>query len=452
MSLALFLKSATTGRLSVSADSRYLLDSDGNPFFLVGDAAWAMFGQLTTAEAATYLSTRAGQGYNAILASAPEKYFCLNAPNNRANVAPYSTPGDFSTPNETYWATVDTMIASAGSNGIVVFMCVPYLGYGGGVEGWWATLTNETNTQAVCFAYGQFLGNRYKTTPNIVWVLGGDYTWDASSEGETRLHKIGEGIRDSGDTHLITTHMSRNSLSTGRAAMLDLIQINGSYRANDTWLTSLGWEYSGPLPCFLIEDYYVGENSTTAKEARTERWNAVLSGSITGAFQGHGTVWAFNDTALSWDGSGTGGDWQDAILESDATDFGRMAAFLRTLSWWLLLPSNETPMRRLIPSSNGDPTVGATAYISAACASNGTLLLAHAPYTGSSTATQTFTVDCRDMAGNSRGRWWNPVAGTFSNVTDGSYDIANTEAAYSVTTPGANGGSANDWVLILETA
>ena len=60
-------------------------------------------------------------------------------------------------------------------------------GYGGGTEGWWAELTNGTNTQAACYAFGQYLGNRYASRSNIVWVFGGDFVPPANSEGETRL-------------------------------------------------------------------------------------------------------------------------------------------------------------------------------------------------------------------------------------------------------------------------
>ena len=54
------------------------------------------------------------------------------------------------------------------------------------------------------YAYGKFLGERYKDAPNIVWVLGGDWPagpqieiWDAMAQG-----------LDEGDsaTHLITYH------------------------------------------------------------------------------------------------------------------------------------------------------------------------------------------------------------------------------------------------------
>lgn len=41
--------------LEVSSNSHYLVDSDGNPFFWIGDTRWAMFQQLRHGEVDQYL-------------------------------------------------------------------------------------------------------------------------------------------------------------------------------------------------------------------------------------------------------------------------------------------------------------------------------------------------------------------------------------------------------------
>ena len=56
---------------------------------------------------------------------------------------------------------------------MLVVLTVSYFGYDNGAQdGWWRTMTNAANTQAVSFAFGQYLGNRYKNVPNIIWEAG----------------------------------------------------------------------------------------------------------------------------------------------------------------------------------------------------------------------------------------------------------------------------------------
>src|SRR5690606_38242971 len=46
---------------------RHLVDAEGKPFFLHGDAAWSLIAQLNDDDAATYLEDRRARGFNAVL-------------------------------------------------------------------------------------------------------------------------------------------------------------------------------------------------------------------------------------------------------------------------------------------------------------------------------------------------------------------------------------------------
>jgi hypothetical protein len=74
--------------LRLVSGKRYLVDANSHPFFLNGDAAWSLIGQLTREEADLYLEDRRSRGFNTILMSLLEHPFSTNAPGNA-----YGGPG-----------------------------------------------------------------------------------------------------------------------------------------------------------------------------------------------------------------------------------------------------------------------------------------------------------------------------------------------------------------------
>ena len=54
------------GRLSVSANSRFLCHADSTPFFWLGDTGWLLPQRLDRDEAAFYLRRAAAAGYNVV--------------------------------------------------------------------------------------------------------------------------------------------------------------------------------------------------------------------------------------------------------------------------------------------------------------------------------------------------------------------------------------------------
>ena len=55
-------------RLQVSGNHRFLVTTDGRPFFWLGDTAWELFHRLDREEAERYLQNRASKGYTVIQA------------------------------------------------------------------------------------------------------------------------------------------------------------------------------------------------------------------------------------------------------------------------------------------------------------------------------------------------------------------------------------------------
>ena len=94
-------------------------------------------------------------------------------------------------PNEQYFLFVDSVIQLAASKGLFMGLLPTW---GDKVDRQWGegpVIFNEENA----FLYGKWLGNRYKETPNIIWILGGDRgckgneaVWHAMARGQ-RLGK-----------------------------------------------------------------------------------------------------------------------------------------------------------------------------------------------------------------------------------------------------------------------
>jgi uncharacterized protein DUF4038 len=191
--------------LKISKNGKYLVDQNGRPFRIQGDSA---------------------QSVNVNLIEAK---FALHAPANRNGDAPFIKPGDFSTPNEAYFAFADSIIDLAASKGMLVSLAAMYLGFHGGDEGWWKALTDGVNTQTVCYSFGLYVGKRYKNRKNIFWVIGGDYLPPEGSEGELRLRKFVEGIRDGGAKQLWAGDWSAPCISTTEKAFAPLMDLNAVY-------------------------------------------------------------------------------------------------------------------------------------------------------------------------------------------------------------------------------
>jgi hypothetical protein len=190
------------------------------------------------------------------------------------------------------------------------------------------------------------------------------------------------------------------------------------------------------LPAFLKETSYEHSPFSPGDPAsvRKAQWWAVLSGGTTGLLYGNEEIWPFVD-----------GTWQSALQDPGALDMARMASFLSSIAWQKLVPSELSGVRQLVTSANGTQSGEPDNYVAAAEANDGTLLVAYVPPYES--GSQTVTFDLQSMAGTTRARFWDPTsaqytyAGRFGNGP-----------STTLTTPGANAGGANDWLVVFDLA
>jgi hypothetical protein len=417
--------------LKMSADGRSLVDQNGALFLFQGEAAWGLVAATTSAEADQYLANRQQKGFNAIIVRLIEHKFAANPPANAAGQAPFTTPGDFSTPNEAYFAHADSVIQDAASKGILVLLCPAYIGYQGGDEGWYAEMTANGTTKLR--NYGRWLGARYKSFPNILWVDAGDY--DPPTPDLVRA--VALGILDNDTVHFHTAHCGRGNSAADCFGSESWLSVNASYTSFITYdkvLTDYGRVPFRPF--FLLDAQYENENGATPDALRAQAYWAILSGAQGQDF-GNNPIWHFDGPGLYSAPYG----WQTAMDAQGSREMPLVTALFAQRRWHELVPDKSHAV-----VTGGYGSYGGTDYVTAGRTPDGKLVMAYVPSNG--TATRTLTVDMSKLAGQAQARWYNPTSGAYTTVTGSPF--ANSGSRM-FTTPGNNGTGTSDWALVLET-
>jgi hypothetical protein len=186
--------------LKISENKRFFTDQGGKPFFWLADTGWLLFNRLTREEADRYLTDRQQKGFNVVQVMVVQALRTVNvygdsALTNRDLGMPKVTDGNVFENSEAYdyWDHVDYVVGKAAEKGIKIGM-VPI---------WGNAVKNGKTSAAQAKAYAQFLAQRYRDRPNIVWINGGDIQGDVVPE---IWEAIGSTLRTEDPNHLITFH------------------------------------------------------------------------------------------------------------------------------------------------------------------------------------------------------------------------------------------------------
>jgi hypothetical protein len=398
--------------LRVASDGRHLIDQAGTPFLIHGDTAWSLLTGLTKEDAEQYLVNRSRKGFNSIIVNLIEHKF--NGPVNRYNDAPFTTMGDFTTPNEKYFEHADWVIRKAGELGIQVFLAPIYLGYIGTDEGWMEeTLANGPEK---CRAWGRFVGARYRKFDNVVWLIGGDR--DPGNALES-INAVVAGIKQSGDRHLFTAHChpEHSPVEQYTGGWLD---VNTTYTYQIVHSRLLADYHRTPvMPFVLIESTYEGEHNASEVQIRRQAYWAVLCGA-TGQFLGNRPIWLFDN------------GWKSAMDASGSLDMARLRKLFMSRPWYDLVPDDR---HEVVVDGLGEFT--GLDYLAAARTKDESTMIAYLP------TARTITVDMGKLRGKFARAWWfEPHTGRSSRL--GEFPTAGKRRF----TPPAAG----DWVLVLDDA
>jgi hypothetical protein len=343
---------------------------------------------------------------------------------------------DLSKPNEAFFKRVDAAVAAAANAGVVVFLIPAETG------GFLDTL--RTNGVTAARNYGRFIGQRYGSSDNIVWMHGNDFqTWQTASD-DAVVQAVALGIRDVDTRHLQTTELnytvssSLDDAANWSSPAYPILGINLAYTYSPSYAEVYkDYNRTNFLPTALIEANYEGEelgdaaHVTNAHDVRTQYYWTNLAGGM-GSFYGNHDVWPLSSA------------WNTHMTDPGAAQMRYVLALFLPRAWQRLVPDQDnTVVVAGMGSYSETGNAQDNTYATTARADDGTLVMTYMP------SARAVTVDMTKLAGSATGRWYDPTNGTFTAITGSPF--ANTGMKTFTPASAKHADGYADWVLVLET-
>jgi len=453
----------STGQFMVlSADRTHLVNTFTNrPVFISGDTAQDLSVQLCNdSDVETYLANRAAKHMNAIwvwFIDIIQHDGKGGIQNDCSGNNPWNGGADFTGMNHAtaYWAHVDHVLQRSAAYGITVLAGTAFHGsFDNCSIPYFASM--EKTPDATLTAYGAFLGNRYKSYPNIIWLHGGDANASLCGSDVTKKEDaIARGIMSADPIHLMAVEATNNQWGEASATNWSSYTFGaGNPRG---WLT-LGTIYPKGLPArvfaeeiaqivaqnatetgatpfvpyFSIEDpyeYEPYEAPYTDEQLRQQGYTEILSGAHLGRLFGSSGIWPFGATCCQH-----GPSWKVNMDHPASFDQQRLGDLFRSREHWKMVADLGHTVVTAGFGSGANLTVTSRT-------SDGQTIIAYVP----SGNAATLTVDMSKITSGilQASCWWdNPASGSARFI--GSYASTGTR---SFTPP-----DSNDWVLVIDDA
>lgn len=457
------------GQLKVMADNpHYITYQDDTPFFWLADTGWEMLHRLSREEIKKYMDDRSEKGFNVIQTVIISEFIHMDKATNYYNDSIFinenpekpaiikgNNPGNDI--EYDFWDHVDFAVQTAAAKGLYLAL-VPSWGE-------WVIPRSEQplfNTNEQAYHYGWFLGNRYPSYQNVIWILGGDRQPNERPNGVELWRAMAEGIADAtngvsqqdGKADYTTTLMTHHSFDSSshwfhKDAWIDF-HTWGSYHAevNNTKAYTAAiadWNLPDPKPTINSEPCYEGHGINydvedngvfTSTDVRLAAYWSVFSG-CAGFTYGAQPIWQFTDAMRKKHSTRTFMYWQEALDLPGASQVGLLKKLMESRPM-----ANLTPDQSLIVSGQGDG-----AHYS--CAIRGK---AHA-FVYIPTGNRT-TVKMGVISGEKiKASWFNPrngeitAIGEFANKGEQSFEVP----GMSQQLTWLRSGRGCDWVLVLDS-
>jgi hypothetical protein len=437
--------------LKASVNHRYLVDQNGTPVFLFGDSsAQTFFSNLSVADGTSVMADRASYGFNALWAHV---IIGDNQLYGRSNLSTYDgivpftgtlSGGqyDLNKPNSAYFSRIDSMVNAAAAQNMVVFLDV--------LENYSEMSIFEANGNSVVYAYGQYLGNRYKSFPNIVWMAGNDFQSWTNGTDNSLAQSVMQGILSVDSNHLMTSELNYFISGSSDDTLLGpLCSIDAAYTYYPTYGEVLAQYNAGTTtPVIMEEGFYENNNygtppnSLNALGFRKQAYWTALWGGLGGFFHGNQS-----ELPLTTPISG----WQSSLNTTTATQMKYFASFINSSNWWLLAPDQT---HALVTAGYGTATgvetgggqgsgrIDTDNFVTTSFASDGSFSLSYLP------VNTTLMVAMSKFAGSVTARWFDPTNNTYAAISGSPFANSGTHTFVS---PGNNSAGDPDWVLVLQT-
>ena len=431
--------------LSASANHRYLVDASGQPFLLIADSAWSLPANLNMTDAATFLHSRATNGFNAVMFGAVVSAYIGGSSSLTAQDGTPAFTGtangqfDMATVNPAYFIEVSNLVYMCQTNGLIAIMDPLETGA--------LVPMAQANGQAKCLAYGQWLGTFFGGFTNIIWMSGNDYGYNDPNIAamDSVMTNIAYGIKTTVPNQIQSIETAWEPPANWSSGYEDnnwhpLISYAQAYAFSPTYQPVYAGYSSNALPVVLGEGHYedesVGSNPTNTDDGtplvlRKQEWWTITAGGK-GQFYGNHYTWTFTS------------GWQGQLVTEATTELNYWRQFCASNSWWTWAPDTS---HSVVTAGYGSPSdvglVSTNDYVTTASNPNGTMVVAYLPNN------DTITVNLAQMAGTVTAQWYDPTANSYSPVSGSPF--ANT-STHNFTPPGNNSQGSPDWVLLLTAA
>jgi hypothetical protein len=416
--------------LKVSANRRYLLDQNNQPFLIAGESPQALMVNLSEEEAEMFFANRRSHGFNTVWINLLCKPYTGGRPDGSTvdRILPFTKPDDLSAPNEDYFERCDHMLRLAAQHGLLV-MLDP-------IETGDFLKVMVQNGPAKCREYGRYLGSRYQGFDNLLWFHGNDYQNWRDPTNDAAVTAVAYGIKEKDPRHLHTIELDYEiSGSLDDPNWAPIISLCASYTYYPVYAQVLkDYNRSNFVPVCLIESDYEFERDSIPVTLRRQEYWANLSGA-TGQLYGNGFTWPFKL------------GWKTNLDTPGAIQMAYVKALFERYPWFELIPDQT---HQVVTAGYGTfdavPTEGnhfnmTSDYVTAGRTPDGSLVMAYMP------TFRPVTVDLKKMSGPVTARWYDPSCGRYSGI-EGS-PFANT-AKHVFIPPRHNADGDDDWVLVLE--
>ncbi|MBR3401215.1 MAG: DUF4038 domain-containing protein [Parasporobacterium sp.] len=457
-------------RIRVSENGRYLETVSGKPLIWIADTAWTLPQRMKWDDAEYYMQTRKRQGFTVlqICALDPERDVKMRNPAGE----PALFDNDLSRPNEAYFHYLDQILDMAQSYGFYVLL-LPVWGQLVTGDDWGGGVFEKIMTEENAYEYGHYIGNRYKSRPNLLWCLGGDRqpihkdvdyrpVWRKLAEGLAKGitgQDLQAQVPDPLWQDLMITYHSCHEMETGECstmsywtdeeAWISFIMLQSGHGLNiKNWeIVKKEYDRGKPLPVWDGEPAY--EDMSTSWPitpetkfhgpdiVRKRAYWSLLAGAF-GYTYGHANVWCMISEKERNQVMRT--DWYEAVHSEASGQIAFLRSFLEDLEAYNSIPCQEVLEKR---TESCEQQHRQAAYVL-----QGEALAVY--YTGS--AQESLCLEGFAPAGTTLYGWWyNPRDGKFytakgAETTDPFYSEVPSGRLH-VTTPQEE--PEEDWILLL---
>jgi hypothetical protein len=305
-------------------------------------------------------------------------------------------------------------------------------------NGWLPTLHH--NGLSAAYLFGQYLGTRYRSFPNVAWISGNDFVSWKNREDDALVQAVAKGIKSADPGHLQTVELNyETSSSFDDPTWVPIISLNSTYSYSPTYLQMLHSYNQTPVaPTYLVEGHYDQENvghppdyGTPPTLRRQEYWTMLSGGA--GQFYGNFYTWSFSS------------GWKYYLDTAGVTQLRIWKEFFSSLPWYNLIPDEDRSVVTAGLGTYGDfkTSVSHSDFCTAARTPDGSFAVAYMP-TG-----RAITVNMARLKAPAKAHWFDPSDGAYTIIPGGPFANAGTRQ---FAPPGKNHDGDTDWVLLLNAS